>query len=74
MTPTTHQFKNAMRVYAAELICSTKVWRFQTFRPVFCMYNKLRLHTEILSLKMTSFSLDPTLCGLISQFWSNGGP
>jgi len=49
MTSTTHQFKNAMRVYAANLICSTRVLDFQTFKPVFCMYNKLRLHAEILS-------------------------
>ena len=41
--------KNAMRVYAAELICSTEVSGFQTFKPVFCIYNKLRLHAEILS-------------------------
>ena len=43
------KFKNAMRVYAAELICSTGVSGFQTFKPVFCIYNKLRLHTEMLS-------------------------
>ena len=49
MTSSTHLFKNAMRVYAAELICSTGVLGFQTFKPVFCMYNKLRLHAEILS-------------------------
>ena len=48
MTSKTHQFKNAMRVYAAELICSTGVSGFQTFKPVFCIYNILRLHTEIL--------------------------
>ena len=45
----THQFKNAMRVYAAKLICSTRVSGFQTFNPMFCIYNKLRLHAEILS-------------------------
>ena len=49
MTSTTHQFKNAMRVHAAELICSTGVSGFQTFKPVFCIHNKLRLHTEMLS-------------------------
>ena len=49
MTPKTHWFKNAMRVYAAKLICSTGVSGFQTFKPVFCIYNKLRLHAEILS-------------------------
>ena len=49
MTSKTHHFKNAMRVYAAELICSRGVSCFQTFKPVFCIYNKLRLHAEILS-------------------------
>ena len=48
MTSKTRQFKNAMRVYAAELICSTGVSGFQTFKPVFCIRNKLRLHAEIL--------------------------
>ena len=38
-----------MRAYAAELICSTGVLDFQTFKPVFCMYDKLRLNAEILS-------------------------
>jgi len=46
---TTHSFKNAMRVFVAELICCTGVLVFQTFKPVFCVYNKLRLHAEILS-------------------------
>ena len=36
----THQLKNAMNVYAAELICNTGVLGFQTFKPVFSMYNK----------------------------------
>ena len=49
MTSKTHQFKNAMRVYAAVLICSTGVLGFQTFKPVFCIYYKLRLHAEMLS-------------------------
>ena len=49
MMSKTHQFKNAMRVYAAELICSTGVSGFQTFKPVFCINNTLRLHAEILS-------------------------
>ena len=49
MTSKTHKFKNAMRVYAAELICSTGVLGFQTFKLVFCIFNKLRLHAEILS-------------------------
>ena len=43
MTSKTHKFKNAMRVYAAELICRTGVSCFQTFKPVFsyiinCVY------------------------------------
>ena len=49
MTSSTHWFKNAMLLYSAELICSMGVLGFQTFKPVFCMYNKLRLHAEILS-------------------------
>ena len=48
MTSKTHKFKNAMRVYAVELICSTGVSGFQTFKPVFCICNKLRLHAEML--------------------------
>ena len=35
-----------MCVYAAELICSMEVLGFQTFKPVFCMHDKLRLDTE----------------------------
>ena len=38
-----------MLVYAPELICSMGVSGFQTFKPVFCIYNKLRLHAEMLS-------------------------
>ena len=49
MTSKTHQFTNAMRVYAAELICSTGVSGFQTLKPVFCLYYKLSLHAEMLS-------------------------
>ena len=49
MTSKTHQFKNAVHVFAVELICSTGVSGFQTFKPVFCIHNKLRLHAEILS-------------------------
>ena len=40
--------KNAMRVYAAELICSTEVLGFQTFKLAICIYNKLRSHAEVL--------------------------
>ena len=33
-----HLFKNAMLVYAAELICSTRVLGFQIFKLVFCIH------------------------------------
>ena len=49
MTSKAHQFKNAIRVYAAELICSTGVLGFQTFKLTLCIYNKLRSQAEILS-------------------------
>ena len=49
MTSSTHKLKNAMRVHAPKLICSTGVSNFQTFKLVFCMYNKLRLRAAILS-------------------------
>ena len=49
MTSKAHKFKNAIRVYAAKLICSTGVWGFQTFKLTLCIYNKLRSHAEILS-------------------------
>ena len=35
--------------YAAKLICSTGASKFQNFKLVFCMYNKLCLHALILS-------------------------
>ena len=38
-----------MRVYATELICSTGVLGFHTFKLALCIYNKLRSHAEILS-------------------------
>ena len=38
-----------MRVYATELICSTEVLGFHTFKLALCIYNKLRSHAEILS-------------------------
>ena len=49
MTSKAHYFKNAIRVYAAELICSTGVLGFQTFKLTLYIYNKLRSHAEILS-------------------------
>ena len=48
MTSKAHLFKNAMRMYAGELICSTGVLGFQTFELAFCTYNKLHSHAEIL--------------------------
>ena len=36
-----------MRVYATKLICRTGMSGFQTFKLVFCIYNKLRLHAEM---------------------------
>ena len=38
-----------MRVYAAELICSTGVLDFHTFKLALCIHNKLRSHAEMLS-------------------------
>ena len=32
-----------------ESICSTGDSGFRTFKPVFCIHNKLRLHAEVLS-------------------------
>ena len=37
-----------MRVYAAQLICSTAVLGFQTFKLTLCIYHKLYSHDEIL--------------------------
>ena len=49
MTSKTYQLKNAMRVHAPKLISSKGVSKFQTYKLVFGMYNKLRLHAAILS-------------------------
>ena len=43
MTSKTQWFKNAMHVYVAELLCSTGVSGFQTFKLVCCIYNKLHI-------------------------------
>ena len=40
MTSKAHYFTNAIRVYAAELICSTGVLGFQTFKLTLSIYNK----------------------------------
>ena len=45
MTSKPHLFKNAMLLYAAELICSTGVSGFQTLNPCFayiidCVYTR----------------------------------
>ena len=77
MTTKTHWFKNAMRVYVAELMCSTGVSGFQTFKPVFCICNKLRLHAEMLSLWVTDviFPRSNPLMSYPSVLnVSNGGP
>ena len=51
-----------MRVYAAELICSTGVSGFQIFKPVFCIYNNLRLHAEMLThWRLNEIAHDPPL-------------
>ena len=49
MTSKAHKFKNAMRVYAADLICSTGVLGFQTSKLASCIFNKQHSHAEILS-------------------------
>ena len=49
MTSKAHYFENAIGVYTAELICSTGVLGFQTFKLTLCICKKLRSHTEILS-------------------------
>ena len=48
MTSKTRKFKNAMRVYAPKLICSTEVWNFQTFKLDLYVYNKPCLHAVTL--------------------------
>ena len=42
-----------MRVYARELKCNTGVLDFQTFKLAFCIYDKLHLHAEILSYRVS---------------------
>ena len=49
MTSKAHWFKNAMCVYAAELICSTGVLGFQTFNSRFAYIISCRSHAEIIS-------------------------
>ena len=77
MTPKTRQFKDAMHVYTAELICSMGVLGYQTFKRVFCMYNKLCLHAEILSQGVNDviFSRsNPLKSNWSALNMSNGGP
>ena len=45
-----HKFKNTIRVYAAELICSTGLLGFQIFKLTFRIYNRRHSHAEILGL------------------------
>ena len=66
-----------MSVYAADLICSTGVSGFQTFKPVFCIYNKLRLHAEMFSWWADDviFSRSNPLMSYRSvSYVSHGGP
>ena len=49
VTSKIHKFKNAMHEHAPKLICTLAVSNFQTFKFVFCMYNKLCLHAAISS-------------------------
>ena len=62
-----------MCVYPAELICSTGVSGFQTFNPVFCIYDKLCLHAEWVNDVI--FSRSNLLMSYRSVLnVSNGGP
>ena len=78
MTSKTHWFKNAMRVHAPKLICSTVVSNFQTFKLVFWMYNQLRSHAEILKAGESLTSSYPRSIPLKSNrsvlSVNNGGP
>ena len=61
-----------MRVYAAELICSTGVLCFQTSKLALCVCNKAaftRWNFKLVRL-WRHFFLDPTLWGPIDQFWT----
>ena len=65
-----------MRVYAAELICSTGVLGFRTFTLALCIHNKLRSHAEILSwwaFDVTSPGSNPLRSTRSGLNVSNGG-
>ena len=78
MTSKTQWFKNTMRVHAPKLICSTGVSNFQTFKLVFCMYNQLRSHAQILKASESLTSSYPRSSPLKSNrsvlSVKNGGP
>ena len=76
MTSKAHQFKNAMRVYATELICSTGVLGFHTSKLALCIYNKLRSHAGILSWRAFDVSFpgsNPLRSNRSGLNESNGG-
>ena len=65
-----------MRLYATELICSTGVLGFHTFKFALCIYNKLRSHAEILSwwaFDVTFPGCNPLRCNRSGLNMSNGG-
>ena len=47
MTLKTQQFKNAMRVYTADM--QYRSFGLSEFKLMFCIYNKLHLEAEFLS-------------------------
>ena len=54
MTSKTHWFKNAMFVYAAELICSTGVLGFQIFKLIFWIYIRELKHARFFEMWMAT--------------------
>ena len=65
-----------MSVYATELICSTGVLGFHTFKLALCIYNKLRSHAEILSrwaFDVTFPRSNPLRSNQLGLNVSNGG-
>ena len=67
MTSTAHLFKNSVRVYATELICSTGVLGCQTFKLAFCIYNRLHSRAVILRLRAFGKAVDNIDLNLVSH-------
>ena len=72
-----------MRVHSPKLICITRVKNFQTFKLVFCMYNKPRLHSAISFSKrahlvenLTIYRADDLCVTLVCKYfcWMLGDP